>query len=377
MTFDYNDLTLNEYKIIPIKDSVISKQIDDATYFSSEYKDYISNSRLGLLEDGDLILFLKGLVSKSTSSLAIGTAVHAMILEPESYEISSQLIPSGKAAEVVKIVFDYRCKGYKIIDSLIYASETVPYYKDQLTKTRIKTLIKSGLDYYKYLYKIKSSNLKFDKIQLLLDKRGKETAESCINSILSNNGALQLLRPDAYNINFNDLIVRNEDAIIMDLKVKFPNSLTNALADEVEQDLKIKIKIDNWSINFDKKIIMMNDLKTTGKPIYLFPGSTCNETGEFISGSFQHYRYYRQMAFYIWVLRLYLQKTYNINLSEYKTYINMIVVSTIPEYNSGVYQVTNNWIDTGFKEFTKFLRLAAYALYNKEQLLADEYDRSI
>ena len=55
----------------------------------------------------------------------------------------------------------------------------------------------------------------------------------------------------------------------------------------------------------------------------------------------------------------------------------MIVVSTIPEYNSGVYQVTNDWIDTGFKEFAKFLRLAAYALYNKEQLLADEYDRSI
>lgn len=42
-------VNLNEIKIIPDLTSVERKKISDKEYFSNEYKDYISNSRLGLI----------------------------------------------------------------------------------------------------------------------------------------------------------------------------------------------------------------------------------------------------------------------------------------------------------------------------------------
>ena len=42
-------INLNEIKISPIIDSVYREKISDKEYFSEKYKDYISNSRLGLI----------------------------------------------------------------------------------------------------------------------------------------------------------------------------------------------------------------------------------------------------------------------------------------------------------------------------------------
>ena len=360
-----NQSVLNQYKIIPDKNSITSKQIDDSVYFGEEYKNYISNSKLSLLEDGDLIKYLYGLKPKTTSSLQLGTAVHALILQGNEYEISNQTKPSEKSGLMVDSIFKYRSKGMRIIDSILEASNEVNYYKGKLSNIRIKSLIQNGLDYYLYLLKDKFKT--HNKNQIILDTRSKLTAETCISSILRNNHACNLLYPKGENI-----ISKYEDTLLLNTTVEFPNSLIDELADDAKIKLALKIKIDHWYIDFDEKIIVMNDLKTTGRKLYMFPGSICNETQEFLLGSFQHYHYYRQMSFYIWILCLYLQKEYNINLSEYKIFVNMIVVSTVPEYLSGIYRVTNKWIYKGFEEFSHLLKLAAYAEYNRDELLASE-----
>lgn len=41
---------LDEIKLTPLLDTLSLQKINDETYFSSEYKDYISNSRLNLID---------------------------------------------------------------------------------------------------------------------------------------------------------------------------------------------------------------------------------------------------------------------------------------------------------------------------------------
>lgn len=370
---------LDKYVITPDYESVERREIDDATYFGSEYKEYISNSRLKLInpdEGGSFETFLKGLQSSNSSSFDLGTAVHEIILQEDLFEISNQLKPTAKAGQMIDKIFYYRNKQdengrylYKIGESIIYASEDVNYYVKQLTKDRIKALMKVGWDYYKYLMNMKFFKPK--KEQIVLDKSTRPAALACIESIRRNQDAMDLLRPDAFNFMNNDIINRNEDAIIMNVNVTFPDSLTNPDAKTVSQDLALKVKIDNWNINLDDKTIVLNDLKTTRNPTYMFPGSIRNETGEHLDGSFQHYHYYRQVAFYIWILHQYIKKEFQIDLNEFTTYVNMIVVCTSSNYNykSEVFRVTNDWIEKGFKEFEKLLKYAAYALYNRDSIL--------
>ena len=104
---------LNKFEIIPDYDSVESKEIDDETYFSSEYRNYISNSKLKLInpdEGGSFETYLKGLQSASSTSLSVGTAVHEVILQEESFEISDQLKPTAKAGMMIDRIFYYRNK---------------------------------------------------------------------------------------------------------------------------------------------------------------------------------------------------------------------------------------------------------------------------
>lgn len=56
-------MKLQDIKITPLLDTLEIKKIDDATYFSSTYKQYISNSRLGLInprQNGSVEKFFEG-----------------------------------------------------------------------------------------------------------------------------------------------------------------------------------------------------------------------------------------------------------------------------------------------------------------------------
>lgn len=59
-------MQLADIKITPILETLQLLKITDEEYFSSKYKDYISNSRLGLLnpkQDGSPEKFFKGFVN--------------------------------------------------------------------------------------------------------------------------------------------------------------------------------------------------------------------------------------------------------------------------------------------------------------------------
>ena len=62
---------LSQIQIIPLLDTLKLQKIDDAEYFSKKYSDYISNSRLSLInpnQDNDPKAFFEGLSKHSKYS---------------------------------------------------------------------------------------------------------------------------------------------------------------------------------------------------------------------------------------------------------------------------------------------------------------------
>ena len=116
-----------------------------------------------------------------------------------------------------------------------------------------------------------------------------------------------------------------------------------------EGEIKFKLKIDNWTIDVENKVLVLNDLKTTGKPI-----------NNFMEKSFVYFNYSRQFAAYLYVLVQYCKKVYDFNFEDWSVKCNVIVVETSGNNDVGVFTVSKELIDSGRKEFCKLLKMVAY-----------------
>ena len=334
-----------EIEIVP--NSIELIKLTDEEYFSPKYKDYISNSRLGFLneeEDGSEEKFLSGFKSEYSDSFELGSAVHSIILQPDSYFISSITKPSGKLGVFVEKVFNKRQSdnNIKLSEAIKLASEEADYYSGSLSATRMKTALTKGFPYYRN--RLKNKHVVTEKLPIYLSETIKLKAEQCISEIQSNRQFIEKLKSS------DTVQVFNEYAIFCEVKV---------IIDGETNIVKLKGKLDNFTVDTENEVIVLNDLKTTGKPVRFFMGNKVRifteETGEqwvWYDGSFQKYHYYRQMAIYAWLLKHALYQYYNF---EYKIEANMLVVETIPNYKSAVYKVPNKSIQAGLKEFKELL----------------------
>ena len=91
----------------------------------------------------------------------------------------------------------------------------------------------------------------------------------------------------------NPIPTFNEDALFMDVVVLYKGHAVK---------LKLKAKADNRTIDEENKVLTLNDLKTTSKPIGMFMRKQ--------DGSFTKYHYSRQFAFYKFMLETYCMKEY-------------------------------------------------------------------
>lgn len=352
MVTPIENLNLKDFNISVILNDTENLDISDEVYFSAEYSDYISNSRLGLVDPkrkGSYKNFLEGFKTSTLEAFELGSSVHALTLEPDKYFLSEYIKPSGKVGKIVELVYKYRNNGYALNKALKKAVEETNYYYGILTPKKQKKLLEEGLDYYMYLL----HRTKTDKNEIILSSSVRNTCLNCYSSIATNKVAQKLMFTGDY---------RCEDTIVTAIKVSFKDEEDK----QVELVLKLKIKIDNWVFdNFTDKIIL-NDLKTTGHSTKYFPGCKVLETGEIIEGSFQKFRYDLQLAFYRWVLTQWLLVKYPDRSFIFDT--NIICVSTIPNYESTVYKVPQDMLDESFKYVKKLLMYAAYAIYKKEEI---------
>lgn len=69
-----------DIKLTPLLNTLELKKIPDSIYFSDEYKNYISNSRLGLMKSGGPEAFFEGFKPIYSSSLALGKKYFFILL---------------------------------------------------------------------------------------------------------------------------------------------------------------------------------------------------------------------------------------------------------------------------------------------------------
>lgn len=343
---------LSDFRIIPDFNSVRREEIDDATYFSPQYSCYISNSGLKWIDPksgGSPQLFKNHPKLKSTS-LAIGSAVHEVLLQPESFALAPKVNkPSAKLGEVIDEIPNFLTEGVELDDAIKQAALKVDYFT-----ASINSKIDSIKDAYnKYTENVAKLGAPPEgKEWVIVSDKDWDVVNACINSCTSNEQIMDLLHPkDPFGDPTGESYC--EDAFFMNYIVIYKGKQCATL--------RFKMKADNWTINFDEKLITLNDLKTTGKSVNLFMSD---------EGSFNHFSYARQMFVYGEILWYYCIRRYGVSKEQgWRFKSNMLVVETIPNNWSRAFYVSDSQLQEGRKMLRECLCRVAYCEifgYDKE-----------
>lgn len=338
-----SNVPLNDIEIIPLLDTLRLQKIDDAEYFSAKYNGYISNSRLSLLnpeQDNDPKAFFEGLSehNKYSDALIFGSAVHELVLQPERFVlVDSVNRPTAKAGFMADELYPlFKSNGVVTAYEVIAASNKIDYYKGRMNADKRDALRIKCEDYYaqRKAYEL-SSKYETDKIPIYLDPKSRERVVQCVEALKRNKSIQDLLHPKGIVV---DPISENEQAILLDVQVKVP---------EYEPFIfRIKAKLDNYTIDTESNVIVVNDVKTIGKILSEF------------KNNFEKFHYHRELSLYSWLMTLVADKFYGMKNCSVQS--NCLVVSTIPSYYTKVYKLSKVDFRKGWNEFKYLLRLAAY-----------------
>lgn len=326
-------------KITTLPDTIQLIEMDDEEYFSDKWAEWISNSKLALInpdQDGSPEVYKEGLDKhqKYSDSLVFGSAVHELVLQPESFILAEGVDrPTAKLGAMADELFENYLNDLTDDKYIIAASNKIDYYKGKMDKIKIQNVLDKCEEYWESKEKW-HKNYSGDKEPIFLDPKSREKLKLCLASVNSNQEIQDLLHPKGV---LEDPISMNEAALFIQVKAEYNGK---------ETVLKLKGKLDNFTIDTETGEVTLNDLKTTGHKLIDF------------KDSFKKYHYNRQMAMYSWMLRLYVMKQYNTKPSS--LYANMLLVSTVPDYRAGIFKVTNKEIRNGFLEFKDLLQRVAY-----------------
>lgn len=336
----YSQNQMESIKINPLLDTLRLEKISDSEYFSQKYNGYISNSRLSLIDpsnEGTPEKFFQGLSKNGiyTDSIRLGSIVHGCALQPELFHLCDSVdLPTAKLGFVCEYLYN-KYLEIPSIEAITKASDHIDYYKGKLTPNRILEVQNKYRDFWHQRVDFEASYTESKEV-LYSSPKLRETAQNCLKALDSNSEIQKLLHPK--NIFGEDLISENELAILLDVEVIIP--------DRPSFTLRLKAKLDNFTIDTFSNEICVNDIKTLGKIVSEF------------NTNFEKYHYYRELAIYSWLLSLCASKFYNMNNPKITS--NCLVVSTIPQYYTKVYKVTKGDFNKGWQEFIYLLKLVAH-----------------
>ena len=343
-------MKLSDIKLRPLLDTLRLEKIDDAVYFSEKYSGYVSNSRLGLLnprQDGSPEKFFAGFKPIGYApALEMGSAVHELILQPELFELAEDIgKPTAKMGAMADVLYPVFLEGDVTINDVIKASNKVEYYKDKITVERFREVITKCTPYWKA-----RQAEEFDissKERIYLDTKTRETVKSCVEALENNKSIQNLLHPMGL---MEDPISENEQAILLDVEAECPNGKKFII--------RLKSKVDNYTIDKETNTITVNDVKTIGKVV------------SEIDNNIKKFHYSREFAMYIYLLKECAKKYYGMENPKIKA--NYLVVSTIPNFYSKVRPVPYREIKEGFHEFKTLLKYVAYLIGYKDFTLDEQ-----
>ena len=345
---------IEKIKLTPLLDTLRLQKISDEEYFSEKYSDYISNSRLGFInptQEGNPQKFLDGFKGNRifSDSLTLGTVVHEQTLQPELFSICPDLNrPSAKVgfiADELMNMLGKDCENFTT-DDFEKACLIVDYYKGNPSEKKREEILPKIREYLSNLNQF----LQYDnrKVSTFLDSKNLDKAKGCIEALKNNKKVQSLLHPKGL---IEDPISECEQAILLDVEVECPN-LPKFI-------VRLKSKLDNYTIDTESGIITVNDVKTIGQTL-----DKCD-------AQIQKYHYYREMSMYCFLLTQCAKKFYGIEHPKVKS--NFLWVSTIPSYYTKVTPMNLALFKQGMDEFKSLLRMAAITLYYKDAVKAEEY----
>lgn len=339
----------NDIKITPIMDSLKLQKIDDEVYFSKKYSNYISNSRLGLLNEsqgGTPESFFEGFKPFYSSSLDIGSAVHGIVLQPDAFVIADEVDkPTAKMGAMADELFKIWKGHIPPKEDIIEVAKRVDYYGGNLSQKKIDDVIEKCKDYWMSKNRYIRSHKDESRSILYLDPKSREIAYNCINALNNNKKIQNILYPKAELEGFSDPISEMEQAILLDIRIDIPNIDPFIL--------KLKSKLDHYSIDKDNNEICVNDIKTLGKIV-----SKMQE-------NIDRFHYNREFAMYGYLLRLISEKYYGLKNPILKG--NYLIVSTIPGHYTKVLPVTTKMFKEGFNEFQFLIKRVAELVATNEE----------
>ena len=275
-------MKLSEIKITPLLDTLRLEDVSDEEYFSERYSNYISNSRLSLInpEQGGCPedFFVTRPIQRS-DSLRFGSAVHTLVLQPDDFILVKDVdAPTAKAHYMAEYLYDIIKNRNTITptdEEIIRASNVIDYYKGSMTTKKMNELRLKCNDYWhqRFLFE---KEYKGTQTPIYLDPKSRTKLVSCLSNIQKDPDIQTLLRPEGLT---QEPIIGNEKTILLDVKVDTPKRTFV---------LKLKSKLDNFSLDLESSIITVNDLKTTGRPIAEF------------GNAIDKYHYHREIAMYSW-----------------------------------------------------------------------------
>lgn len=324
-------------KLTPLYNTIRLLDISDEEYFGKGYREYISNSRLKLInpeQGGSPKIYKEGLGSSISDSLYFGSAVHELVLQPEEFELVHAVNrPTAKMGFMADELYKGFVEGGLSVEDVIEASNKIDYYKGKMDDKKVVNVFETCTPYWEARQEYESTERKTTPIYL--DEKSRERLQLCLASVESHTKIQSLLHPTG--ILENPMSV-NEGTLLMDVEAE---------VDGKKVILHLKAKLDNFTADLEQNILTLNDLKTTGHWL-----------SKFKEDSFIKYHYARQMAMYLWMLKLYAEK--ELKMQNPDMFANMLVVCTCPDYRAGVCNVTNGEIKQGFEEFKRLLRMVAY-----------------
>ncbi len=328
---------LNKIKIVPLLDTLRLEKIDDEVYFSPMYKNYISNSRLSLIDpkkDGSPEKFFNGFQSTYNASFQLGDAIHKLVLQPERYKLAEGIYkPTAKLGLLADRIYNI-CKGeLPTVDIINREAKVVDYYKGNLNEEQIKNVLNKSSVYWQQR-RLFESTYDESKELIYLDEKMSQTVLNCVIQVNYNKYFQELLQPTGL---IKNPISENEQAFLLDIKIEMPN--------KDDFTLRFKAKIDNFTVDLESNSAVVNDLKSIGRILSEFDNNVIK------------YNYTREIAIYSWLLNLYCQKEYNISPNMFG---NFLVVSTIPNYYTKIRKMTKTDFKNGWNEFKYLLRLVSY-----------------
>lgn len=344
-------MKLNEIKLTPLLDTLRLQKISDETYFSEKYSGYVSNSRLGLLnpkQDGSPEKFFAGFKPVGYApALEMGSAVHELTLQPDLFELAPNLgKPTAKMGAMADELYSVFLESDVTKEDVIKASDKIEYYKGKITDDRYNEVITKCTPYWQARQK-EEFNISTIKEQIYLDFKTNEIVKSCVEALANNKSIQDLLHPTGL---VEDPISENEQAILLDVEAECPNGKKFII--------RLKAKLDNYTIDTETNTITVNDVKTIGKIV------------SEMDNNIKKYHYSREFAMYIYLLKLCAEKFYGIVDPKIKA--NYLIVSTIPNFYTKVRPVSYSELKTGFHEFKTLLRYVAYLIGYKDYSLDEQ-----